>query len=217
MTVKILKSEADRIPDFAMRVATHAHNMKNWRAHMARVKADEGSELPPLQRHQAYDPPVDDKTVAGAVNENDEADYQIVDDGPSQDQILRMKKNHLLGAVHQAEVAAIEAIVPAGKRRYLNLIENDIRAGDAKRALELLTRKVGLGAKVGLGRAKTPQELSVEVDKTRPPAHQKHLDEQQVRNSKISAISEQAAKAQHDIEDLTLDNIDAWQLPELKA
>lgn len=215
MTVKIKKSLLDAAPDFGATVAAHAHAMSAWRAHMARVQQDSKDPgIPPLQRHQPYDQPHAHELVERAVNESDEVDYEVEDDGPDAATILRAKKNELFSRVYHAEVAAIEKVAPMAKRRFQNLIENDIREEDAKRGAEAFKEKVGLLSAVGLGRSKTPPEVLDEVAKSRKPSHQKHLDEQDARRSKIRSIEVKAAQAQNDIEDLTIENIDAWVMPD---
>jgi hypothetical protein len=212
MTYRVLKSQIQA--DFEVAVAAHALEMRNWRAHMASVRADEGKpDLPAIERHVAYPRPSAHPLVEAAVNENDVADYEVVNDDPTPMQVLQSKKNDLLRAVSAAEAAAIAAIVPLGKRRALNLRENDIREADAKLSAELskqgvirtIAKATGLSATVDVG---------AEIDRRRAPEDTKHLLEQVERRRRINETERAAAQAHHDIEDLTLETIDSWQLPD---
>jgi len=205
MTVRILKSEADQIEDFAGKAATHAVEMKNWRAHMARVKADEANpDIDPAARHWPLRQPDAHPLVERAVNENDEMDFELVDDGPTVDQVLRAKKDGLLALVYHAEQAAIAAVVPIGRRRLLNMKEATIAIAHDKR-VQADTDTILKSAAAAVGLRKPPKM---------PAGDQKFVDEQSNRRQAIASIEESAAQAMHDIEDLTIETIDGYQIPD---
>jgi hypothetical protein len=206
MTNTVLKSQVPE--NFEVKIASYIFEMKNWRSHMSRVEQDKNSNVSPIDRHVAYPRPDAHPIVRASVNENNEADFKIVDDMPTADQILRTKKNDLIGTVSIAETNAISNIVPFGKLRMLNLKENNIRT-EAHKAANDATQSAGIVKKVAIAVGiSNPPQVSFS------PEDQKFLQEQDVRRSAIAAIQHAAAQMHSDIEDLTLDNIDAWKMPD---
>jgi hypothetical protein len=55
--------------------------------------------------------------------------------------------------------------------------------------------------------------VAAQVAASRSPADTQHLQDQESRRSKIDGIVRAAAQAMSDIEDLTVDNVDAYQIP----
>lgn len=212
MTYKILKSQA--FHGFEPAVAAHAFEMRNWREHMARVAEDERLDVRGIAKHVAYPQPSAHPLVAAAVNESGVVDFEIVDDGPTPEQVLAAKKADLLGSVSRAEVDAIAAVVPAGKQRLFNLRESDIRQADMRLAASLTPKSsivASVASAVGITK---PVDVAAEIEKQRPAADTQHLADHVERRRKIDIIQRFAAQAQFDIEDLTLDNIDAWKMPD---
>lgn len=183
---------------FAADVAAHAKEMGDWRAHMKRVDADEKNGVTGIAKHMAHPRPSAHPLVESAVNEHDVADFEIVDDGPTSAQRLAAKKAELLGRVSQAERAAVNAVLPIGKRRLFDMREQDIRSGIVQPSV--------------LGKIKNAIAGS---GKSIPQEDEQFLADQQARREAAAVITRKAAQAHHDIEDLTLDNIDTWQLPVL--
>lgn len=239
MTYRISKTALDRcrLGDFAARSAAHAVAMKEWRAHMGRVADDEKNGVTGIEKHMPHPRPLEHELVEAAVNENDEMDYELVDDGPTPEQILRAQKDNLLGMVSVAEREAIVAVVAPGRQRLFNLRENDIRASDAVRLQEIAARKSqrwnewsdGQGKKSALKKIGEvlrivqpepfPDDIDVHVEtaKTRDPEDAMHLEEQNTRREKMEAIARAAAQVQHDIEDLTAETIGDWKVPDFKG
>lgn len=223
MTYRISKTVLDRhqIVDFAARAAAHAVALKEWRAHMAKVKEDESRAVPAIDRHMAYPQPRDHELVEAAVNENDEMDYELVDDGPTPEQTLRARKNILLNLVAGIELAAISEILPPGRARLYAMRDNAIVESDNKVAAELYSQRQNEGilktlkSKVGLG--DEPVDIPAEIRRRRTADDSKHLEEQQQRRARIQKVHEAAAQVLHDIEDLTADNIDDWKAPDFKG
>ena len=201
MTAKILKSAIAGIRDFPARAAAHAVEMKNWREHMARVKDDEAKGVTGIEKHWPHPRPDAHPLVEAAVNENCDMDYELVDDGPTPDQVLREMKNRLIETVSQLERTAIEAVAPPGKWRLLNMRENSIIEAQAERMKE-----VGVVASVATAIGlKKPPGLSEE--------DAAHISAQNDLRRKIQSIQRSAAQAHSDIEDLTAETIDGWQMP----
>lgn len=214
MTHPILKSVINAIPDFAVRAAAHALEMRHWRAHSARVKTDaKNPDLPAIDRHVGYPAPSEHPIVMSAVNEADEVDFEVVDDGPTPEQLLRARKNELLAAVSRTEHGAIDAVIPPGKRRMLDMRETDIRAADAERATLLRNSEQGGGLLGAFRRATSADDIGAMMAEQRPAEDTAHLDQQASRRERISAIERIAAQAHHDIEDLTAETIGAWVMP----
>jgi hypothetical protein len=212
MTVKILKSQ---IPNgFEVAVAAFAKEMKDWRAQeKIATDHDNRKDIKPIDRYVHRKRPSASHLVESAVNENDEADYLIVDDGPTPQQLLRSKKDLLLVQTSEAEQQAILAIAPYSKQRLMSFREADIRKAD-KAFLDTL-QKPGLIAKAASAVGITqPIDFAAAVEKQRPAQDTEFLATQAANRLKIEAIQRAAAQAHSDIEDLTLDNIDAWKMPD---
>lgn len=194
--MKIPKSQT--WPSFAVDAAAHAKEMADWRAHMARVKADEANGITGIDKHMPHPRPSAHPLIESAVNERNEVDFDTVDDGPTAEVVLLQKKQVLLGLVTSMEREAIATVLPPGKRRLYDMLEHDIHAGIPKPTI------LGRIKNAVLGSGKTMQE-----------DHEQFLVDQGSRRDQTAAIARAAAQAHHDIEDLTLDNIDAWQPPKL--
>ena len=192
--MKILKSSADLVPDFEVKVAAYAHEMGLWRAHMRRVQDDDARGVTGIERHWPLQRPTAHPLVETAINENDEAAYEIVDDGPSESEILAVKKRDLMARVSEAERIAIVAVVPAGKRRLYEMRQADIAS-----------RPVGALRKAAMTVGLVGDDMS-EDDAT-------FMEMMRQQSQRIDAISRVAAQAHHDIEDLTIDTVDIWMLP----
>jgi hypothetical protein len=167
-----------------------------------------------LARHEPYPKPIGHPdiiaSVATKVGDDGSVTYvphfEIVDDDPTPDEILAAKKIDLLSKISAAEQEAIDrAELPLGKRRAAALLEADISAEDAKVATDLID--------------KTPEanraqlDIAKELKKRRDPKHTQHLQDQESRRAKIEAIVRAGAQAMSDIEDLTADKIDTFEIP----
>ena len=124
----------------------------------------------------------------------------------------KTRKVALMHEVSIAENRAIDAIVPAGKRRLFNLRESDIRMADAAKAKALAASNSGLLKKVA-GRTMTPEQMAARIEAERPLEDTALLRAQEERGARIGAIQRAAAQAHHDIEDLTAETIGSWKLP----
>ena len=209
MKQKIPASAIVGIEDFAGKAAAHAVEIKAWRAHMRRVTEDKENGVTVELAHAPYPRPRANPLVERAVNENDEANFEIVDDGPTEAQKLAAGKATLIDEVLRTERSAKDAIAPATKLRFYNLRENDIRAADARRR-EAALSNVSLINKLA-GRTETVVETAVVSG--RPPEDTAFLAEQVMRRQRFAQIERIAAQAMHDIEDLTAETISGWKAP----
>jgi hypothetical protein len=119
------------------------------------------------------------------------ADYEIV--GPS----FEVRKARLFEQVSRAEAEALAAVLPAGKVRAFQFREMDIRRADQLRHVAVL--------------ANDPA-ADFDFVKARPPADTRFLDEQAAREDQRNEIARHAAQLHSDIEDLTPDTIDAFEV-----
>ena len=196
MTVKI-KLSAVRGTNFELEVAHFAQAMRDWRVHMNLVAADEKNGVSGIDRHHPYPRPIASEIVDSAIDEDGNPDYEIVDDGPKPEEILAAKKNELFRMVTIAEHAAAAAVAPVGKRRLQNIQEANIRSRMSSD--EGLLKKVA-GALRGTARKISDEDAA-------------HLQDQVDRRERLAEIELIAAQAHADIEDLTSDTIDGWQIP----
>lgn len=221
MTQQIMKSQITGFPDFAGAAAAHAVEMRDWRAHMERVRADEAAGITGIEKHHPLKRPIAHPLVEAAVNERDEADFEIGDDGPTEDQILAARKYELLLQVTRLEQEALAAVVPIGKRRLFNFRETDIRSADSELAQQLHSGDGGIlnaiASKVGLVRKMSPDKVAAAVEEARPQEDTEHLEQQAARRARTEVIVRAAAQAMHDIEDLTTDTIGAWVAPDFMS
>lgn len=222
MKMKIAKSQVDTFPDFAGMAAAHAVDMRTWRAHMARVKEDEVEGVTGINRHTPYQRPAAHPLIESVINENDEADFEVVDDGPTPEEILQLRKIQLLGEVTRAEQAAIAVVFPPAKQRLLLMKEQDVRRRDSEIVADLreqervlLEKMVNkIAVTVGLKKPLAGKEIAAAVNAQRSDDEQELLADLKSRRKRLAAIERVAAQAHADIEDLTADTIDAWQVPD---
>lgn len=216
--MKIAKSEADTFPDFAGMAAAFAVEMQTWRAHMARVREDEKNGVTGINRHIPYGRPAAHPLIESVINENSEADFEIVDDGPSAAELLRGRKDQLVAAVTRAEQAAAAEILPPAKVRLFNMMEREVRERDASIVNDLSRKNLGLmneiATAVGLKKKITGEDIAAAVNAERSDEEQSLLADMKARRKRIAAIERRAAQAHADVEDLTVETIDAWQVPD---
>ena len=170
------------------------------------------NDVPIERRHVAYPRPRAHPLVERAVDEKDEVNFEIVDDGPTAAEKLAARKAALLSEVSIAENKAIDAVVPPGKRRFFNLRESAIQEADQAKAIALSASSSGLLKKI-TGNALTADQIAAQIEAERPAEDTALLKAQKERRARIEAIQLAAAKAHHDIEDLTAETVGSWKLP----
>jgi hypothetical protein len=223
------------ITDFNAAVQSHISELIVWSTHDAAVKAqpplgpqpkwsdfahdedrgkayltvnqkwqhDSKTRLAPYPRPATH--PLVEASVT-QVNGNFVADFHLVNDDPTAEQVLRGKKDKLLNAITQAERAAIDAVLPPlGKRRLLNMQESDAQMADGAMAKTIGAQTPGA----------TTATIMAEVAKRRDPLSTKLLADQSARRAKVDQINRNAAQVMSAVEDLTLANVDAFKIPSL--
>ena len=126
MTFQIRKDQLPFKPDvFAAVVQMHAAALNEYRAHLRGVAEDaENPELKPEDRRVAFPGPDAHNLVKSAITLDGATDqyvpdYELV--GPP----LAEKKQALFAQVTQMENDAIEANIPAAKRRHWQFVVQD--------------------------------------------------------------------------------------------
>ena len=119
---RILLSELAGVSpaDFELVVQTHARNLLDYKLHHDKIAA--GST-----EHQPYPAPSAPALVVRAIEPDALVPYyDLIDDGPTPEQKLRALRNEKLAAITAAENAAVEALMPPGKRRKAVLYELEL-------------------------------------------------------------------------------------------
>lgn len=216
MTVKIPRSHIADPHQFEAAVAELAHAMKHWRAHMKRVEEDEKNGVQGIDRHHPIPRPVSHPLVVQCVDENDEPNYEIVDDGPTPEERLAVRKLELLHAINLAERAAMDALVPPGRRRLFNLREAEIVEQDTRTMDEIMAGK-GKGIFAKFKKNPEPEEVIAAVHAKRDEKQAAFMAEQAERRRRWAAVERAAAEAEDAVEDLTVDTVDSFKLPDFSA
>jgi hypothetical protein len=140
----------------------------------------------------AHPAPSSHPIVAAAVDENDDANYEIIDDSQ---QLLAGRKLALMARVAHAQQEAVDKIAPRGKRHLYDLREAEIREAAKPRGV---AGKVAQA--IGFGSQTSDEDAQF-------------LEDQKSRSGRIAIVGRISAQAMHDIEDLTADTVDSWTLP----
>lgn len=191
---------------FAVMVHNRIATLQEYDAHEAIVRQHALIEdMPAAERYVSLAVPAAPVEVDAAIRRTPRengateftADYEIV--GPS----FETKKARLFDQVSAAERDAIAAVVPAGKVRAFHFREMDIRKADSIRYQT---------AVVGLAKDVQPPDFASFTAENRPLSDNRFLDEQAAREDQRNEIMRWAAGLHSDIEDLTSDTIDAWEM-----
>jgi hypothetical protein len=179
---------------FAAAVQQRIETLREYDEHDAVVRAHAAdADMPAAERWVTLAVPQAPAEVDAAIRrtprEDDTteftADYEIV--GPP----FETKKSRLFQRVSEAEGVAINGVVPPGKVRAFQFREIDIRKADQVRR---------------------DSEVASVTKSSRPAADQHFLDEQASREDCRNEIMRHAAQLHSDIEDLTPETIDAWEM-----
>lgn len=140
--------------------------------------------------------------------------YEVVDDTPKPEQILAMKKNALFARLAEVEAQEQQKAFPLAKRRLAEILAREVMERDQNRvndAVALLNKETANGEKL----TRTAADISSpEFTKNgRNEADRAFADDYEIKTAKIKRIERWIAEVQCDIEDLTLDTIDAWVMP----
>lgn len=199
--VRIGKSVVDLIPDFAARVELFKREKAAWDAQERAVAEWAGKPDDPAKPAR-YPPPRDLTAVMIAAD-----GYVIFDDGPTPAERLEARKAALLAEIARAEQAALEAIVPAAKRRQFEIRQHDIEAADELRLWTLDRVRIFFGADAEKLKARR-----------RPGADNDFIKAQRWNKREILDVQRSAAGMMAEVSDLrTLEAAESWQIrPPLK-
>lgn len=218
MKQKIFKSHiaATGIPDFAGAVARHAIFTKEWRTHDAMVKADaKNPNIAPKDKHAPYPRPRAHDLIESAVDENDEVNFEIVNDDPTPEKVLALKKSKLSMQLGQAAQAAIDNIVSPARRQLKFERACQILQDDNARAANIQSQRSALFEKLKAA-FRSPSILPLEeAMQERSKDDAAFMTQWATQKDQIAKIQQATLQAQVEIEDLTAANIDAWKLPQL--
>jgi hypothetical protein len=205
MTLKIDREALPISPDeFGKVVAAHIAALSEYDEHLAGVREDEANEqLKPEDRRVVFPAPSASALVEEAIRQEKQddgrthfvADYEMV--GPS----LSVRKQRLVQQVSEAEGAELAKVVPPGKIRYFHLRYAQIMRDDAERLHVHLIEGND-----------HPGDVEAFQRQFRPEDDSRFLDEYDDRARVQTAVNTWAAKAHHDIEDLTEETVDGWKL-----
>lgn len=139
---------------------------------------------------------------------------------------LRQKKDLHLTEVHNREQEVLADLVPPGKVRFLHIRESELRVSDEK-LLQDLRAEGQKHASIlsedpdNLAAKKNLQEVNARLSVPEPylvsqrsPEDNRFLSDYRATQAKIISIQRAAAKMQHDIEDLTEEEVDSWSMGE---
>lgn len=190
-----LKIEIESLPcspeEFRRAVVAFAEAMREYTEHLRGVEEDAANPNLKLDdRRVAFPPPSAHPFVEAAVKAGG---YELV--GPS----LEVRKQRLCAQVDAAEREDIAEVMPPRKARYWQMREQDIRTADH---MMLSNHPVPIPA----------DEINAFLHAKRSADDTAFLDDQQKRRNAIAAVQRWAAKAHHDIDDLTDETVEAWKL-----
>jgi hypothetical protein len=186
----------DLLNNFSLSVQQHALDLATHYTHMEEVVKQavlpDGYEG---KTHQAYPTPHTSPLIDQAVRRDTNGkfipDFQIINDRASTEQLavrrLRKKKDALTTLVTEEETRCLETIIPARKRRFLQIQYADV----------MVKRTFGDGGI--LQDYRSSEELAFCKD-------------YENRASQFQVVIRHAAQLHSDIEDLTLQNVDSWTM-----
>jgi hypothetical protein len=219
MTHRILLSElkAQRVSpeDFDLLVRTHVADIRAHAEHHDALRAGD-------EQRQPYPAPWAPKIVLDSIDHVAiAADYEVVDDSPTPEQLLRAAKNALLGRITEAEVAAHHATTAPGKRRLALLREGNVRREDMRRAMAIAAEhRAGagivsaIGSMVGLGKKPLAHaEAMARAVEDRSLDDKEFMEGHEARGRRHDALERHAAELAAEVEDIdSLSACEAWQM-----
>jgi hypothetical protein len=191
MTHRVKKSLAVRFGDFATRVQVYRSELEGHYAHMLRVEADKTNpNVKDEDRHQPYPAPQAHPEIDKAVRRDEKADGSV-------EFVADFE-------IHDDSPSA--AAVTAARKR--EIIAEITRAEN-----EAIDAVVPFGKRRHL--AFERDRITAVAEEDRPKADAELLASIEELDRRILEIQRAGAKAMHDVEDLTADNVDSWAMPEL--
>ena len=161
------------------------------------------------KRLSSFPFPTNHPLISAAVDAKGAISYELVDDSPTPDQVLQTKKQALFEQVSIAEFEAKQKVMPVGKQRLMNLKRSDIYIEDEKRSNEQI-EAINSSPEKARGAMNAALEHPDFHRKARDKKSNEFLDDFDAKRVAIEKIERWGAQLHSDIEDLTLDTIDAW-------
>jgi hypothetical protein len=196
--VRIPKSVADLIPGFEERVSLFRREKAAWDAQEQAVAGWAGKPDDP-GKPARYPPPRDLTAVMIAAGTDG---FEVFDDGPTPAERLERRKAILLNQIGEAERVALEAIVPAAKRRQFDIRQKEIEIEDERRLTAFDRVRVFFGT----------DEENMKA-RRRPTQDNDFLKVQRKNRAKISDVQRSAAGMMAEVSDLpTIEAAESWQI-----
>lgn len=200
--IKLSLAKSWGIEDIDTAVKAFADEVRAWNYRNTMVKETESCENE-AERWTSCPAPNTNPMIMNAVDADGNIDYVIEDDMQTlRDAEFAQKKNVLFQYITNAEAFERAKIVPPGKERLWLMQEEDIQIKDAK-VVQAETKKK---------KTIDPLKLRDIVIKKRTAEDKRHMIAQDKRRETLRKIARWAAEQHADIEDLTIDTIDAWQM-----
>lgn len=240
-TISLSELQAAGIEDVHEAVSSYAEAVRKWTEHHERVKADALRPQPPEpipedflenhefetayqqwareaeERHQAYPMDHHHPAIMAAIRIDGgtvRPDYELVDDTPTPEEVLRSQKDALLQLILQEEVRRKGVVSPPGRARHMMLQLREVQERDRTRMSEYMENLNLTGLKVGSAEQKDALRRSMDyrADHGRSPEDQRFMDTLEDIQAQQSKIDDRASELMGEVEDLTPSNIDDWKL-----
>lgn len=210
MAAKIKLSEIKAlgcsVEQFRERVSRLVLEVQAWADHMLLVAQGVAKEYPP---------PIESPLVVGALSLSVvdgknvyAADFELVDDGPTDKEILTQKKHELARGILDLEKTMIDLLHPPLRRRKQARL---LAAANSKRSPEedaYASSVDALGHSAGAD-AKNVAAM-IKAKKPRSPSDEAVLAAHDELKAKLDAIDAWAADKMEEIDGLTEQDVDGW-------
>lgn len=208
MTFQIRQSLIANVDEFGVQVAAFAKEQRDWLERKAKVKEEEGrDDIAPIDRHHMYPRPTAHELVVQAVNDDGSPDYELIDD------TLGLRKLNLINSVASAANEAIGRLISPAKLNAATIRLSDIARDDNARRLEVQEKYIGLLQRLKIKRI-DQDAIERDVVALRSDDDNRLLADMDEMKTAIDVIHRKLVQAHSDIEDLRLETIGSYQLPE---
>jgi len=132
MSFSIKKSFLRANPGFEVQAAAHAHEVREWLERERRVAEDaKNPNVAEIERWVSCPAPqAPNSVVASAVDELGNVVFEIEDDDPPAEEVLRSKKKNLEMLLRSAEASARSSVMSQNKRPLHQIKVEEIAAAD---------------------------------------------------------------------------------------
>lgn len=208
MTFRVRKSLLADVDQFGVAVAAFAKEQRDWMERKAKVKEEEGrDDISPIDRHHLYPRPTAHELIMQAVNDDGLPDYELIDD------TLEIQKLNLVNRVASAANEAIGRLISPAKLNAANIRLSDIARADNERRPQVQDKHTGLLQRLKIKNV-DDDAVARDMAALRSDDDNRLLADMDEKKKAIDAIHREVILANSQIEDLTLETIDSYQLPE---